>query len=49
MSNRNRQGPKTDPCGTPQVILEILHAKPFIDTNCLRSVEYAKAAVQRCS
>ena len=49
MSHRNRKGPKTDPCGTPQVILEILDAKPFIDTNCLRSVEYAKAAVQRCS
>ena len=25
--------PKTDSCGTPQVILKILHAKPLIDTN----------------
>ena len=40
MYNRNSKAPKTDPCGTPQIILKILDAKPFIDTNCLRSVEY---------
>ena len=40
MYSRNKKGPKTDPCGTPQVILEILDAKPLIDTNCLRSANY---------
>ena len=28
------QGPKTDPCCKPQVIFEIIDAKPLIDTNC---------------
>ena len=37
MYNRNSN---TDRCGTPQVILEILNAKPLIDANCLRSAEY---------
>ena len=35
--NRNSN---TDPCGTPQVILEILNTKPLIDANCLRSAKY---------
>ena len=28
------KGPKTDPCGTPHVIIEVLDTKPVIDTNC---------------
>ena len=37
---RKSEGPKTDPCGTPHVILEVLDSKPLIDTNCLRFVKY---------
>ena len=33
---RKIKGPKTDPCGTPYVILEVLDSKPLADTNCLR-------------
>ena len=32
---RKSNSPKTDPSGTPHVILEVLDAKPLIDTNCL--------------
>ena len=35
MDNRKSKGPKTDPCGIPQVTLEILDAKPMINTNCI--------------
>ena len=38
--NRSSKDSKTDRCGTPQVILEILDAKLFIGKNCLRSVKY---------
>ena len=31
---------KTGPSGTPHVILEVLDAKPLIDTNCLRFAKY---------
>ena len=38
---RKSKGPKTDPCGTPHVILEVLDSKPLIDTNCLWFAKYA--------
>ena len=37
---RKSKDPKTDPCGTPHVILEVLDSKPLIDTNCLRFAKY---------
>ena len=37
---RKSKGPKTDPCGTLHVILEVLDSKPLIDTNCLRFDKY---------
>ena len=37
MYSRNSKGPKTDPCGTLQVIVD---AKPLIDTNYLQSAEF---------
>ena len=37
---RKGQGPKTDPCGTPDVIFELLDSKPLIGTNCLRFAKY---------
>ena len=32
---RESKGPKTDPCGTPQVTHEVLDTKPLIETNCV--------------
>ena len=32
---RKSIGPRTDPCSTPHVILEVLDAKSLIDTNYL--------------
>ena len=40
MYSRKSKGLTTDPCGTPHVILEVLDAKPFIDTNWLRFAKY---------
>ena len=40
MYSRKSPGPKTVPCGTPQVILEILYANPLINTICLKSTKY---------
>ena len=37
---RKSKDPKTDPCGTPHVIPEVLDSKPLIDTNCLRFAKY---------
>ena len=37
---RKSKGPKTDPCGTPHVILEVLDSKPLIDANCLWFAKY---------
>ena len=34
------KGPKTNPCGKPDVIHEVLDAKPLVDTNCLRFAKY---------
>ena len=36
---RKSKGPKTDPCGTQHVILEVLDSMPLIDTNCLQFVK----------
>ena len=33
---RKSKGPKTDPCGTTHVIIEVLNSKPLIDANCLQ-------------
>ena len=38
--NRKRGGPKTDPCGTPNLILEVLDANPLIGINCSRFAKY---------
>ena len=40
MYRRNSKGLKTDPCGSPQVILEIRDAKPLIGINSLRSTKH---------
>ena len=37
---RKSNSPKTGPSGTPHVILEVLDAKPLIDTNCLQFAEF---------
>ena len=37
---RKSKDPKTDPCCTPHVILEVLHSKPLTDTNCLCFAKY---------
>ena len=37
---RKSKGPKTDPCGTPHEIPEVLDSKLLIDTNCLRFAKY---------
>ena len=31
---RKSKGLKTDPCGTPHVIVEVLDSNPLLDTNC---------------
>ena len=33
MYSKSSKGLKTDPCGTPQVILEVFDAKPLADTD----------------
>ena len=38
MKSENSVGPRTDPCGTPWVIMCISESHPLILTNCLRSV-----------
>ena len=38
--SRKSKGFKTDPCGIPHVLLEVLDAKPLTDTNCLRFAKY---------
>ena len=40
MYSKKSKGPKTDPCGTRHVILEVLDAKPLTDTNCLHFAKY---------
>ena len=40
MYSKKSKGPKTDPCGTFSVILEVFDAKPLIDTNCLWFAKY---------
>ena len=40
MHIRKSKGPKTDLCGTPHVILEVIDSKPLIDTNYLRFAKY---------
>ena len=35
MDNRKSNGPKPDPCGIPQITLEILDARPMINKNCI--------------
>ena len=37
---RKMKGPKTDPCGTPHVILEVHDSKPLIHTNCWWFAKY---------
>ena len=38
MKSENNVGPRTDPCGTPLVIMSVSESHPLILTNCLRSV-----------
>ena len=40
MYMRKSKGPKTDPCGTPHVTLELLDTKPMIHKNCLLFAKY---------
>ena len=41
MWSRKRKGVKADPCGMPHVVqVEVLDAKPLIDTNCLQFAKY---------
>ena len=40
MYSRKSKGAKIDPCDTPHLILEVLDAKPLIETNCLWFAKY---------
>ena len=42
VKRENNVGPRTDPCGTPWVIMCVLESHPLILTNCLSSVRYSK-------
>ena len=38
--NKNKSGPRIEPCGTPHVILLSFEMKPFTSDFCERSLKY---------
>ena len=40
MYGKNKRGPRTEPCGTPQLISKVSEVLPQTETYCFLSVRY---------